>query len=85
MIPGSAAQQLIDGIQALIDDNEQLRRQISAGSTSTAARTNKPKLSKRDVDMMRQLKRLGATNRELATAYDVNPATVSRTIRGMYH
>lgn len=83
MIPAQAAQQLVDGIKALVDENEKLRRQIAAGSTSSPS--NKPKLSKRDVEMMRSLSRLGASNTELATAYDVNRATVSRIIRGVYH
>lgn len=70
-------------VQELINENDRLRKQIAAGSTSSPS--NKPKLSKRDVEMMRQLSRLGASNTELATAYDCNRATVSRIIRGVYH
>lgn len=73
-------------VDELVAENLLLRAQIAAGSTSSAAaRTNKPKLSKRDVEMMRSLSRLGASNTELATAYDINRATVSRIIRGVYH
>jgi DNA-binding NarL/FixJ family response regulator len=83
VIPVEAAKQLVEGIVALIDENERLRKQISAGSTSSQ-RSNKKKLTKRDVSMMRDLKRLGASNQELAVAYDVHHATVSRTVRGIY-
>lgn len=70
-------------VQELINENDRLRRQIAAGSTSTGS--NKPKLSKSEVKIMKDLKRLGSTNIELATAFDVNPATVSRIVRGFYH
>lgn len=79
------AAQVSDVFTRIVEENKQLRAQIAAGSTSSAAkRTNKPKLTRRDVEMMRKLKRLGSTNQELATAYDCNPSTVSRTIRGIY-
>lgn len=78
--------EIAQAIDDLLVENAELRRQIAAGSTSSAAaRTNKPKLSKRDVEMLRSLKRLGASNTELATAYDLNRATVSRIVRGQYH
>jgi DNA-binding NarL/FixJ family response regulator len=70
-------------VDALIEENARLRAQIAAGSTSV--RSNAKKLTKREVALMKDLKRLGSTNSELATAFDVNPATVSRTVRGIYH
>lgn len=83
---GVSLEVLVGTIKNLYAENEQLRQQIAAGSTSMGQRRlNRPKLSAGDVKRMRQLKRLGATNVELATAFDVHSATVSRTIRGIYH
>lgn len=76
--------EIAQAIDDLLVENAELRRQIAAGSTSSP-RSNKPKLSNRDVTLMRQLRRLGSTTRELATAFDVHHATVSRTCRGVYH
>jgi hypothetical protein len=70
-------------LDALIAENDRLRKQIAAGSTSSA-KTNRKKLTKRDVGLMRDLHRLGSTNKELATAFDVHHGTVSRIIRGVY-
>jgi DNA-binding NarL/FixJ family response regulator len=75
--------EIAQAIDDLLVENAELRQQIAAGSTSSQ-RSNKKKLTKRDVEMMRQLKRLGASNQELAAAYDVHHATVSRTVRGIY-
>lgn len=47
---------------------------------------NTKKLSHRDVTRMRAMYREGDyTQSELADIFDVNPATVSRTVRGIYH
>lgn len=46
---------------------------------------NSPKLAPSDVRRMRQEHRRGLSQRELADVYDVNPATVSRIVRGKYH
>lgn len=75
--------QISQQVDALIEENALLRRQIAAGSTSSAS--NKPKLTRREVSLMKQLKRVGSTNAELAAAFGVNPSTVSRTIRGIYN
>jgi len=66
--------QIVKAIDELVAENARLRAQIAAGSTS--ARSNAKKLTKRDVGLMKDLKRLGSTNTELATAFDVNRATV---------
>ena len=47
---------------------------------------NTKKLSPRDVRRMREMYRNGGyTQAELADIFDVNPATVSRTVRNIYH
>lgn len=46
---------------------------------------NRPKLSKREVKDIRQAHRNGMSQIDLANNYGVNPATISRTVRGLYH
>ncbi|ASZ75482.1 HTH DNA binding protein [Mycobacterium phage Kimona] len=48
-------------------------------------RPNRRKLSKQDAEHIRGLIRAGHKQRDIASAYDVNPATVSRIARGIYH
>ncbi|QXN73884.1 helix-turn-helix DNA binding domain protein [Mycobacterium phage Eaglepride] len=48
-------------------------------------RINAPKLSRRDAEHIRDLVRAGNSRREVARAYDINPATVSRIVRGQYY
>ncbi|AFF28374.1 HTH DNA binding protein [Mycobacterium phage Twister] len=48
-------------------------------------RPNAPKLSRRDAEHIRDLVRAGNSRREVARAYDINPATVSRIVRGTYY
>jgi DNA invertase Pin-like site-specific DNA recombinase len=45
---------------------------------------NRPKLTKRDVLLIRQMKRNGETQAAIAEVFDVNRSTVSRIIRGQY-
>ena len=46
---------------------------------------NAKKLSAKDVNRLRGMYRNGSTQAELAQVFDLNPATVSRTVRGLYH
>lgn len=47
---------------------------------------NSKKLSYRDVQRMKAMYREGGyTQAELADIFDINPATVSRTVRGIYN
>lgn len=46
---------------------------------------NAPKLSRDDVRRIREDRRNGLSQRELADLYNVNPATISRIVRGQYH
>lgn len=48
-------------------------------------RPNAKKLTEREVFEIRDMKRRGWTNVEIATAFDVNRATISRIVRGQYH
>ncbi|GAB3475445.1 helix-turn-helix domain-containing protein [Amycolatopsis cihanbeyliensis] len=61
-------------VAALTDENRRLR-----GATN-----NRKKLTRREVERIRGLAGT-MSQREIAYAFDINPATVSRLIRGIYH
>lgn len=46
---------------------------------------NKSKLTDREVSDIRAAFRGGMRQKDLADNYGVNPATISRTVRGFYH
>lgn len=46
---------------------------------------NRKKLTPVEVAHIRELHRNGYSQREIAEIFDINPATVSRTVRRIYH
>jgi hypothetical protein len=56
-----------------------------AGPQTGDGRPNRKKLTKSEVEEIREMKRNGSTQSVLAEIFDVNPATISRIIRGQYH
>lgn len=46
--------------------------------------TNRKKLSASEVRTLRMMHRSGSTQAELAERFSINPATVSRIVRGIY-
>jgi DNA-binding CsgD family transcriptional regulator len=74
---------LITEIDELIKERDQLRQQVDDLQNHGG---NRKKLSGREVKEIRNLARASdLTQREIADCYDINPATVSRIIRGVYH
>ncbi|ABE67368.1 hypothetical protein PBI_CHE12_49 [Mycobacterium phage Che12] len=49
------------------------------------SRPNRKKLTPREVQDIRAAYRGGMKQKDLASNYGVNPATISRTVRGIYH
>ncbi|ATN92174.1 helix-turn-helix DNA binding domain protein [Mycobacterium phage TipsytheTRex] len=49
------------------------------------SRPNRKKLTEREVKDIRQAYLGGMKQKDLADNYGVNPATISRTVRGIYH
>lgn len=47
-------------------------------------RANAKKLTRQEVSMIRRMNRDGLSQREIADIYEVNPATISRIVRGIY-
>lgn len=73
---------IVSAIQQLDEENKQLRRQL----IEVQHPSNRPKLSDSEVKRIRYMKREGAfSNVQLADMFDVNPGTISRIVRGIYH
>lgn len=68
-------------VDDLIAENNRLNHTIREMQT----RTNVKKLDARDAAHIRDLKRAGYSQKEIAESFDLNPATVSRIVRGLYH
>lgn len=71
-------------LDELIAERESLIAQVEALEESVKF-GNRKRLSDRDVKDIRALHRKGIQQAEIATIYDVNPATVSRIVRRIYH
>lgn len=91
---GVTAAQVVRAIDELIAENEQLKLKLGEfleyvgmpQRVLVGVPDNKPKLTRREVDQMRQMKRnTNLSSRALASVFDVNPSTVTRIISGQYH
>ena len=92
-------QSVANAIQELLDENDKLKarlgecvqyqgvpqRYVIGGHMTGPNRPNAKKLTRSEVAHIRQLKRSGWKQSALAEIYDVNPATISRIVRGQYH
>ncbi|QJD50253.1 helix-turn-helix DNA binding domain protein [Mycobacterium phage Iwokeuplikedis] len=66
--------------------NELFGRALAQVQPETgSSRPNRKKLTKQEVKDIRDAYFGGAKQKDLARNYGVNPATISRTIRGIYH
>ncbi|BCP02542.1 helix-turn-helix domain-containing protein [Mycobacterium intracellulare] len=79
----------------LMQDNDLLREEVrdlshqiglfKAAEVGPNRPNNNRKLTEREVQEIREHSRMGWKNADLARAFDVNPATISRIVRGQYH
>lgn len=75
---------LIGEIDALVKERDELLKQVEA--YREVRDDNRKKLTEREVREIRNLANVSRmTQREIADCYDVNPGTVSRIVRGIYH
>jgi len=74
---------LMKEYDALLEERDQLRDQVV--KLTAATQNNRRKLSPLEVEEIRTAHRNGMSQIDLANNYGVNPATVSRTVRGFYH
>ena len=69
-------------IDALIKERDELRKQLDVLQEPN----NQKKLTDREVKEIRNLARTSDLKQsEIADCYDINSATVSRIVRGVYH
>lgn len=74
---------VIRDLQALIEERDALRERVAV--LEAIPLDNRRKLTANEVSDIRAAHRGGMSQRDLAHAYQVNPATISRTVRGLYH
>jgi DNA-binding MarR family transcriptional regulator len=74
---------LLQEFDELAAENRALKKEIKALQAQTF--DNRPKLTEHEVKDIRAAYRGGMMQRDLAEAYAVNPATISRIVRGIYH
>lgn len=73
----------VEELNALMAENTALKARVVELEARPA--NNRPKLSEYEVKDIRAAYRGGMLQSDLADAYGVNPATISRTVRGLYH
>jgi Trp operon repressor len=71
-----------DLVEEVLAENAQLKKKLLL---DLRVPSNRKKLSKREAAHIRELKRNGLNQASIAQIYDVNPATISRIVRGQYH
>lgn len=76
--------------EELLNTNIELTRTVKELTAqiryAQAKADNRKKLTAVEVAEIRRMYRnTGFSQREIADIYDVNPATISRTVRGIYH
>jgi len=70
-------------LNAVLDENKRLRQRVE--ELESRPLNNRRKLSPQEVKDIREAYRMGMLQSDLADNYGVNPATISRTVRGIYH
>lgn len=70
-------------INAVLAENDKLRKEVEALKSKPL--DNRRKLSAREVKDIREAYRGGMRQKDLADNYGVNPSTINRTVRGIYH
>ncbi|WP_308205922.1 hypothetical protein, partial [Mycolicibacterium gadium] len=87
------ARRLNEALESNRDLSSKLRRATDLFGNAMAARgqghprrrANRQKLTEQEVKDIRAAYRGGMKQKDLAANYGVNPATISRTVRGLYH
>lgn len=79
----SLIDQLCNDLNEIIAENKALKARIL--QLEAKPMDNRRKLSQQEVKDIRAAYRGGMMQSALADAYGVNPATISRTVRGLYH
>ncbi len=73
----------VEELNALMAENKALKARVA--ELESLPTNNRPKLTEHEVKDIRAAYRGGMLQSDLADAYGVIPATISRTVRGIYH
>ena len=75
-------------ISEIVSEIQQLCKELATKTVVPAKPavppSNQKKLTKREVARIRELKRNGFTQKQIADIFDCHPATISRIVRGQY-
>lgn len=74
---------VVNEFDELLQELNYLRKRVD--ELENLPRNNRPKLTEQEVRDIRSAYRGGMSQVDLANNYGVNPATISRTVRGLYH
>lgn len=75
---------IINEFDALIAENRYLKSEVERLEFKST-HDNRPKLTDREAKDIRDAYKGGMAQVDLANNYGVNPATISRIVRGIYH
>jgi predicted DNA binding protein len=79
----SALLKVVQEFDSILEELNYLRKRVA--ELEAAPMDNRKKLTEREVRDIREAYRGGMRQKDLADNYGVNPATISRTVRGIYH
>lgn len=74
---------VINEFDQMLTELNYLRKRVD--ELENQPRNNRPKLTEQEVKDIRAAYRGGMIQIDLANNYGVNPATISRIVRGIYH
>jgi DNA-binding NarL/FixJ family response regulator len=87
--PVSRAHEILSDVVKLVEELEAENNAFREGRMvvmkAQKPKSNRPKLTDREVRSIRAMHRKGVTQHEIADIYDIHNATVSRIVRGIYH
>lgn len=84
-------ERLNDLVEEVIRENNELKRRCGgdvaalANAIARNDRANRKRLTAGEVARIREMKREGFSQKEIADAFDINQGTVSRIVRNQYH
>lgn len=70
-------------LASIVDENFRLKERVA--ELEAKPLDNRHKLTRHEVQDIRAAHRGGMKQKDLAINYGVNPATISRIVRGVYH
>ncbi len=75
-------------LREIVDEIQQLCKELASKTVVPtpvlSQPSNQKKLTRREADRIRDLKRNGFSQRAIADIFDISPVTVSRIVRGIY-